>query len=131
MTGPHEAAELEFSSRGVLRRKTDVRLHHRHLTLLDDEHGDFFDSNQKRVEVISAVQQGIVLEPDLAAQLQELLEVLIRAVPLVLVAQNGLDQSRIRRGCAAGHRLERLDIGESAQAAGDISRGQRLAFAAS
>ena len=70
------------------------------LTLLDDQHGHFFHAHQERVEVVRAVQQGIVLEPDLAAQVQELLKVLIGAVLVVLVAQNGLDESRVSRGLA-------------------------------
>ena len=72
MAGPHEAAELEFNPGRILRRETDVGFHHRHLALLDDQHGHFFYSDQKGIEVIGAVQQRIVLQPDLAAQLQKL-----------------------------------------------------------
>jgi hypothetical protein len=95
---PHEAAELEFNARRILGRKADVSLHHGNLTLLDDQHGDFFHSHQEWIEVIGAVQQGIVLKPDFAAQLQKLLKVLIGTVLVILVAQNGFDQSRVRGG---------------------------------
>ena len=128
MAGPHEAAELEFNTRRILRRETDVRFHHGNLTLLDDQHGHFFDSDQKRVEVIRAVQQGVVLQPDLAAQLQKLLKILIGAVLVILVAQNGLDESRVCGGARASDGLQRFDIFESAQAARDITSRQGLAF---
>ena len=131
MAGPHEAAELELTARSVLRRETDVRLDHRDLALLDDQHGHFFHADQKRVEVVRAVQQGIVLQPDLAAQFQKLLKILIGAVLVVLVAQNGLDESRVRGGARASDGLQRFDILESAQAARDIAGRQGLAFQAS
>src|SRR5438132_1517899 len=70
-----------------------------------------------------------MLEPDLAALFQKLLKILIGAVPVVLVTQNGLYESRVRGGEApAGHCLQRFDILESAQTAGDIPSRQGLAF---
>ena len=128
MAGPHETAELEFTAGCILRGKADVCLDHGDLALLDDQHGDFFHPQQKWVEVVSAVEQGIVLESDLAAQVQELLKVLIGAVPVVLVSKNGLDQSSVRRGTAAGRRLQRFDVPESAEAAGNVTRRQRVAL---
>lgn len=66
MAGAHEAAELELHTRSILRREADVRLDYANLTLLDYQHGHFFNSEEEGVEVISAIEQGIVLEPDLA-----------------------------------------------------------------
>ena len=65
-----------------------------------------------------------MLEPDLAAEFQKLLKILIGAVLVALVPQNGLDESRVR-GCVGGRRLQFFDIRESPQAAGDVGGFER------
>ena len=111
-----------------MRGKTHVGLHDGNLTLLHDQHGYFFHAEQERIEVVRAVKQGVVLETDLAAQIQKFLKVLIGAVPVVLAAENGLEEPRVRRRTLGGGPLQRFDICKSAKAARDVARRQRFAF---
>ena len=124
MAGPHQAPELEVTARRVLRGETDVRLDDRDLALLDDQHGHFFHTQQEGVEVVRAVEQGVVLESDLAAQVEELLKILIRAVLVVLVAKNGFDEPRITGGTEPGRRFQRFDVLESTEAARNVATRQ-------
>ena len=66
-----------------------------------------------------------MLQADAAAAVQERLEVLIVVVQLVLLAEQGLDQLRVGD---AGLRLQRLDVAEAPDAAGDVGGPKRLAL---
>ena len=81
-------------------------------------------------EQVRAVEQRVVLEADLAAGVEERLEVLVVVVQRVLAAEQEVDELGVGRGGAAA-RVRRLDLGdvlEAAEAAGDVTRGQRLAL---
>src|SRR5207245_1097301 len=52
----------------------------------------------------------------------------ISVVPVILIAENRLEESRVRAWTAAGRRFQRFDVCKSAQAARDIARRQRLAL---
>ena len=69
-----------------------------------------------------------MLKSDLAAQVEELLKILIRAVLIVLVTKNGLDEPRVIRRTEPGRRFQRFDVLESTEAARDVATRQRLAF---
>ena len=80
MAGPDDRAELERRPGRVFGRQADVGLDDRHLALLDDQHRHLFDPHQERVEQVGPVEQRIVLQADLAAGLQEGVEVLVVVV---------------------------------------------------
>ena len=100
--------------------------------MLDHQHGHLLNPHQKGVEVISAVEQGIVLQSDFPALVQKRLEILIGFVLVVLASQNGLNElgvPRSRLGFARwrGCGFEVLDILETAQSAGNVAGGKRIA----
>ena len=80
--------------------------------------------HQERVQQVRAVQQRVVLQPDLAAVVEERLEVLVVVVQVVLAAEQQVDDL----GRRAPVRLHLLDVGEAAEAARDVARGQRVAL---
>src|SRR5208282_3384526 len=108
--------ELEVRARRVLRGKADVGLDDGDLALLDNQHGDLLNTNQERIEVVSAVEQRIVLEADFSAGLKELLEVLIVVVLIVLAAKDQAHQLKIG-DAAFGFKV--ADVIEFAEAAGN------------
>ena len=125
MAGPHQAAEFEADAGSVLGGQADVGLDHRDLALFDDQHGDLLDAQQERIQVVSAVEKRIVLQADLAAGIEELLEVLVVVVQLIFAAEDGGDELEVG---GVGLLFELRDIVELSQAAGDGACLKRLAF---
>ena len=124
VAGPHQRAVLELSARRVLRGQAHVSLDHRYLALFDQEHGHQLDAYQKRIERKGAVEQGVVLQPDAPAVVEEGLVVLKVVVQLILASQQPFDDLGVIGACA----LELIHIVEATQAVGDISGGQRVPF---
>ena len=83
-----------------------------------------FHANQERVEVVSAIEQRIVLESDLSTSLQELLEILIVVVLVVLATKDQRHKLEIRDAILP---FELTDVFESAEPAGDGASGQGFA----
>ena len=121
--GLHDRAELELLARRVLGGQADVGLDDRDLALAHDEHLAQLDLHEERVEQVRAVQQRVVLEADAAAVVEERLVVLVVVVQVVLRPQHRLDDLDRRpvAGC-----LHRGDVGEAADAAGDVARRRAL-----
>ena len=71
-----------------------------------------------------------MLEPDLAAGVEERLVVLVVVVQGVLAPEQQLDEVGVGEGDGplGFLGLERGDVVEAAEAAGDVARRQRLAF---
>src|ERR1039458_8214999 len=65
VAGANQAAELEVCAGCVLRRQSYVGLDHGDRTLFHNPHRYLFHANQERVEVVSAIEQRVVLEGDL------------------------------------------------------------------
>ena len=124
VAGANQAAELEVCAGSVLCGQSDVGLDDGDLTLFDNQHRNLLHANQERVEVVSAIKQRVVLEADLSASLEELLEVLIVVVLIVLAAENQPHQLEISD---AGFPFELADVLESAQPAGNSAGRQGLA----
>ena len=91
VAGTHDRAELELRARRVERRQADVRLDDRDLALVHDEHRHHLDAHEERVQQVRAVEQRVVLQADVAAGVEELLEVLVVVVQVVLAAEQHLD----------------------------------------
>ena len=87
MAGAHDRAELELGAGGVERRQADVGLDDRDLALVHDEHRHHLDAHEERVQQVRAVQQRVVLQTDLAAVVEERLEVLVVVVQVVLASR--------------------------------------------
>ena len=84
------------------------------------------DLDQKGVEVISAVEQGVMLQANLASLVQKRLKILIGLVLVVLAPKDGLDELWVgdRRSTLTtrlGLFLEVLNVLESTQPAGNVS----------
>src|SRR5208337_4670760 len=77
MARANQAAELEVRAGCVLRGQSYVGLDNGDLALFYNQHRHLLHANQERVEVVSAIEQRVVLEADLATGLEEFLEVLI------------------------------------------------------
>src|SRR5579859_5676518 len=121
----HDRPELEVRARCVQRGQAHVALDDRDLALVHDQHRRELHAHEEGVEQVRAVEQRVVLQADAAAAVQEGLEVLVVVVQLVLLAQQRLDELGV------GHarlRFERVDVSESADAAGDVRGWQRLAL---
>src|SRR5262249_44221196 len=101
MAGSHERAELEFGSRCVLGGKSDISLNHRYFALIDDQHRNHFDADQKRVEVVCTVEQRIVLKTNSAASIKKRLEVLVVVMHFVLHRKDRLDEIAVPCGVPA------------------------------
>ena len=74
VAGPHDRPELELRARRVERRQPDERLDDRDLALVHHEHRHEVDAHEERVQQVRAVEQRVVLESDLAAGVEELLD---------------------------------------------------------
>jgi hypothetical protein len=120
----HDRAELEVGARRVERRQAHEGLDDGDLALPHQQHRHELDLHQEGVQQVGAVQQRVVLEPDLAAARHERLEVLVVVVHRVLVAEQDLDDLGVEG--AAG--LHLADVGETAEPAGDVTRRERLAL---
>jgi hypothetical protein len=125
VAGSHDRPELELRARRVERRQSDVTLDDCDLALVDDEHRHHVDAYQERIQQISAVEERVVLQPDLAARVEEALVVLIVVVQRVLAAQQHLDDLRVD---GALRLLHLRDVVEPAEPARDVAERQRLAF---
>src|SRR5262249_2449047 len=124
MARANKRTVLEVRAAGVLRSKADVRLDDADLALLDDQHRNELDADEERVQRISAVEQRIMLEADVAAVIQKCLEVLIVVVQMVLAAKKRFDDLRVV-GIVSFHSG---DVGKSAEPAGDIAGRKGIAF---
>ena len=91
VAGAHDRAELELGARRVERRQADERLDDRDLALVHHEHRHHVDADEERVQQVRAVEQRVVLQTDLAAGVEERLEVLVVVVQVVLAAEQQLD----------------------------------------
>ena len=130
MAGAHDRAELELLARGVGGRETDEALDHGDLALVHHEHRHEVDADEERVQQVGAVEQRVVLEADLAAGVQERLEVLVVVVQGVLAAEQEVDDLGVGgAGAPTGVRLlDRRDVGEAAEPARDVARREWFAL---
>ena len=112
--------------------QADERLDDRDLALVHHEHRHHLDLHEERVQQVRAVEERVVLQADLAAGVDEPLEVLVVVVLLVLVAEQHLDDARVglrrARARSDGRFLHRGDVVVAAEPARDVARRQRLAF---
>ena len=97
----------------------------RDLALVHDEHRHHVDAHEERVQQVRAVEQRVVLQTDLAAGVEERLEVLVVVVQRVLAAEQHLDDLGVDRALRL---LHRSDVVEAAEAARDVAERQRLTF---
>ena len=123
---PHDRPELELRARRVERRKSDEALDDRDLALVHDEHGHQVDAHEERVQQIRAVEERVVLQPDLSAGVDERLVVLVVVVQVVLAAEQHLDEVGVLHASFA--RLHLGDVVEASEPARDVARRQRRAF---
>ena len=121
---------LNSCARRVERRQPDEALDDRDLALVHDEHRHQVDADEERVQQVRAVEQRVVLQADLAAGVEERLEVLVVVVQVFLLPSSTSMSSAsvVRRAAAAVRRLHRRDVVEAAEPAGDVARRQRLAL---
>ena len=87
---------LKSAAGGVLRRQSHVGLDDGDLALLDDQHRDQFDADEKRIQSVGAVEQRVVLQADAPAVVEERLKILIVVVQVVLVSEQYFDDVAIR-----------------------------------
>ena len=125
MAGPHEAAEFETDAGSVLRGQAHVGLDDGYLPLFDDQHGDLLHADQEWIEVVCAVKKRVVLQADLAAGIQELLEVLVVVVQRVFAAEDGGDELKVG---GVGLLFELRHVVEESEPAGDGACLQWLPF---
>ena len=130
VTGAHDRTELELGARRVGGRQSDEALDDRDLALVHHEHRHEVDAHEERVQQVRAVEQRVVLQSDLAAVVEERLEVLVVVVQRVLAAEQQVDELGVGGGGAAARvrRLDGGDVVEPAEPAGDVARRQRLAL---
>ena len=115
----NQAAELEVCAGCILCGQSYISLDNGDLTLFHNQHRHLFHANQERVEVVSAIEQRVMLQADLPASLQELLEILIVVMLIVFAAKDQPHQLEISD---ARFRFELTDVFESAQPAGNSAR---------
>ena len=87
--------------------------------------GTISTRDEERVQQVRAVQQRIVLQADVAAGVEERLEVLVVVVQVVLGAEQHLDDRAV---LCVGLRLHARDVVEPAEPARDVARRQRRTF---
>ena len=124
MAGANERTVLEVRAAGVLRGEADVGFDDADLALLDDEHRHHFHADEKWIERVRAVEQRIVLQADVAAVVEEGLEVLVVVVQIIFAAEERFDNLCIV-GVVGFHFC---DVGKTAEAAGDVTGRKRVAF---
>ena len=128
--GAHDRAELELLAGRVGGRQTDEALDHGDLALVHHEHRHEIDAHEERVQQVGAVEQRVVLQSDLAAGVEEGLEVLVVVVQVVLAAEQEVDELGIGGAGAPTcvRLLDRRDVGEAAEPAGDVARREWFAL---